>query len=79
MELTEETTACIDNKVFIDMKKKTFDTINHDIWLQQLERYGIRGVVLDWVKRYMGDRQKFVRLSDYISTRLAVLWQGGFI
>ena len=34
--------------VFIDLKK-VFDTVDHDILLDKLHRYGIRGIILEWV------------------------------
>lgn len=47
----EEITNATDSKklsvgVFIDLQK-AFDTINHDILIKILERYGIQGVVLN--------------------------------
>lgn len=33
--------------------KKTFNSFHHDIFHHKLERYGTRGVVLDWVQSYL--------------------------
>ena len=53
LELIEEITTSLDNKkatvgVFIDLKK-VFDTIDHNLLLQKLEHYGIRGISYDWI------------------------------
>lgn len=71
MEL-EKLTSAIDEKkyavgLFIDLKK-AFDTIDHDILLQKLERYGIRGVGLTWLKSYIENRQQFVQMGVTKST-----------
>ena len=45
----------------------TFDTIDHDTFLQRLlERIGIHGKVLDWFKSYPMDRCHSVCVSDTI-------------
>lgn len=68
MALTEESTDCMDKRtfaigVFLDLKK-AFDTINRDILLKKLERYGIRWVALNWLISYIGQRKQFVELDN---------------
>uniref|UniRef100_A0A3B3I1E4 Reverse transcriptase domain-containing protein n=1 Tax=Oryzias latipes TaxID=8090 RepID=A0A3B3I1E4_ORYLA len=71
IDAVEEITNAQDKKkyaagIFIDLKK-AFDTLNHDILLDKLEVYGIRGLALTWVKSYLTGRKQFVKIDEYTS------------
>ena len=57
--------------IFIDLKK-AFDTVNHAILLTKLNHYGIRGVVHDWFKSYLSQREQFVNVNGHNSLSLPV-------
>ena len=42
---------------YINMKK-AFHTVNHRILIAKMQRYGIRGHILDWFKSYLNDQKQ---------------------
>ena len=46
--------------LFIDLSK-AFDTLKHQILLNKLEIYGVRGLCLDWFESYLSNRKMCVK------------------
>ena len=61
--------------IFIDLSK-AFDTIDHNIMLEKLEHYGIRGVAKQLLANYLTDRYQFTSFggetSDILRVRFGV-------
>lgn len=49
--------------IFMDLKR-AFGTIDRRKLLEKLYQYGIRGVVLEWLKSYLSNRKQKVRFND---------------
>ena len=68
--LCDKISSSIDNKqftvgIFIDLSKASVD---HNILLEKLEHYGIRGTALKWFCSYLNDRKQFVEFQGHCST-----------
>jgi len=54
--------------VFIDLKK-AFDTVDHEILLDNLYRYGIRGIMLEWFSSYLKGRSQVTQTDGHVSPK----------
>ena len=57
--------------VFLDLAK-AFDSVNHQILLDKLEHYGIRGVAFDLFNSYLTNRKQYTSLDNLASSILSV-------
>lgn len=55
---TKNVTACL----FFDMSK-AFDLVSHEILLDKLDKYGIRGPALQWLSTYICNREQCVEIA----------------
>ena len=70
-EIADNLRNAIDNNLyscgmFLDFSK-AFDTVNHTILLKKMERYGIRGVSLQFFANYLANRQQYVQMGNTAS------------
>ena len=57
---------------YIYIFSKAFDTVNHNILIEKLDYYGIRGVTKDWFTSYLTNRYQYVSLGQTESELLSV-------
>ena len=76
IQITENIKKALDNGnhvcgVFIDLQK-AFDTVNHDILIDKLSYYGIRGIPNQWFKSYLSNRKQYVSINGYNSDTMNI-------
>ena len=76
ISITEKIKKSLDNNeyscgVFLDFQK-TFDTVNHEILLKKLHRYGIRGITNEWFKSYLNNITQKTKVNDSISEKIDI-------
>lgn len=58
----------ITSSVFLDIAK-AYDTIDHDILIQKLEIYGVRGVPLELMQSYLTERKQYTVVNNVKSNQ----------
>ena len=58
--------------LFLDLKK-AFDTVNHDILINKLHKYGIRWSAQSWTRSYLSGRSQVTRVGATRSAPLPVM------
>ena len=71
ISLIENIEKAIDNKmfvcgVFVDFQK-AFDTVDRNLLLHKLSRYGIRDIANCWFSSYLCNRKQFLTISEFDS------------
>lgn len=74
--LTDIITQSINNGdtvlgVLIDYRK-AFDTVNHEILLNKLMKYGVRGLANKWIRDYLSNRLQFTSYNRIRSSNMQI-------
>lgn len=74
LQLIDKISIALDNNmfavgIFLDLSK-AFDTVDYEILISKLYRYGFRDVVLKWLKDYLINREQYVFINGSTSKRI---------
>ena len=74
IEITEKIREALDKKqfvcnIFIDLQK-AFRSVNHDILLDKLNYYGIKGIPNMWFETLLKERYQYTTIKEYSSDKL---------
>ena len=58
--------------IFLDLSK-AFNCVNHKILLSKMQRYGIRGISLNFFKSYLTDQYQLTRVNGHDSNWLEII------
>ena len=78
LDLKECILKNLDNKevtavLFLDLQK-AFDTVNHEVLLQKLYHYGVRGNAHKLLSSYLTGRKQFTQVRNIASELASILW-----
>ena len=76
IDLVDKISSNMDHKkynigVFLDLSK-AFDTIDHNILLNKLQCYGVRGNACNWFKSYLNNRRQYVSYNKADSKYMTI-------
>lgn len=73
LHLVDKVTSALENNefacsIFLDFSK-AFDTINHNIILAKLYKYGFQDITYKWLSSYVSNKAQFVSFKGYFSNK----------
>ena len=71
ISLIENIGKAVDNKMFVGGVfvgfQKSFNTVDHNVLLHKLSRYGIKDTANCWFSSYLSNRKQFVTINGFDS------------
>ncbi len=76
LECLNDWTKAVDSGHFVDILyidiAKAFDSVSHIKLIAKLQRYGVQGLLLDWIKAFLNRRRQRVKVDGELSDWLPV-------